>query len=163
MKPWDPDLSWNQESVASLTEPPVHPDEPFLKSNLHTQYGAGTHNLEIKSWMLYRLSHPGNPWWVIYPESIIREIFLNHCLIRIIDNIWMHPGLSQLSLPCLEESTINILKISHLNPGNGSVLELMLVHIFWIHSGGSAQSCLTQALVGLNQKEKGGVPGWLSW
>ena len=46
--------------------PPVFPLFTFfLKilflSNLYTQHGARTHNLEIKSHMLYWLSQPGAP------------------------------------------------------------------------------------------------------
>ena len=33
----------------------------WLLSNLYTQHGALTHNPEIKSHMLYELSHPGTP------------------------------------------------------------------------------------------------------
>lgn len=33
----------------------------LLLNNLYTQHGAGTPNLEIKSWMLYQLSQRGTP------------------------------------------------------------------------------------------------------
>lgn len=33
----------------------------FFLSNLYSQYGTQTHNLKIKSYMLYQLSQPGAP------------------------------------------------------------------------------------------------------
>ena len=54
----------------------------FLKSSLHAQCGAGTHNPQIKNCMLYHLSQPGTPEaaFLTFAQLVLMQGSMGHSL-----------------------------------------------------------------------------------